>query len=222
MLQDGEGSRARGWPSILRRLFGEIFADRPTLPISTYQGVNAGIGLLLAAGAGVFWAESNSLSAGPVWVVAGVVFWWLSLLLSLARPTAVRLVLASQGVTLGVLALALTVHTVVWGLTASEDGSFRYGPGVVLVVTTYGMLLVGTFGVGTRRVRQLGLWLGLACELVMVAVSRDSIPRLNVGHHLMSCAPWGRTRMLWLPRVAQEVAFYCRGGLLAANERGGV
>ncbi len=87
------------------------------------------------------------------------------------RERALPRLLAIHGGVFFLLGAALTTSSVRWALFAPAGSPFRYAPGLVLVVMTYSALLIGSFGPWqqrSRRVRVLGVWLGVFLELAIL------------------------------------------------------
>ena len=169
-----EDERATGSLSRVSDLFRQVFADREIISPGTYCAYNAFAGVILLAAAVLMRVEHSfgSARAAAVAAVAGVVL--LSAIpVALRRPTAVPTLLAIDGLLFALLAVWLAADGIRWALLPAPRPAFRYLPGLILILFTYGGLQLSGFGpwrVRARQVRIGALIAGLVLDLGVGAV----------------------------------------------------
>jgi len=158
-----------GW---VGQVFQQVYSDRQLIPPGKYVAYNAFIGIILAGGAVLVALEPRlgssrtaaSLGVTGILLLAGIP-------VALLRPSIATRLLALHGAVLVGLAVALTAGSISWALRAPPHAPFRYAPGAGLVLLVYGMLQVAAFGPWperAKRLRMVGLILGLGCEATVV------------------------------------------------------
>jgi hypothetical protein len=156
-------------------VFAQIWSDRAVINVGQFCAYNAAIGLG-AFGLGlVSWiapvsapAEASALLLGlGLLLLAGLPF-------ASAAPAAVSRVLFAHGLLITGTALFGSMWSIAYLLRpAATAHSFRYVPGLTLVLVSYGMLQVGLFGPWpqhSRKLRRFGFLLGLVNDLMLSAV----------------------------------------------------
>ena len=164
------------------KLFRQVFSDREIISPGSYCAYNAFAGVILLAAAGLMLVEPEfgsmraALSAG----LAGLVL--LSAIpVALRRPTAVDGLLIVHGLLFVLLGLWFAVDSIRWAFLAAHRGSFRYAPGLTLVLFTYGTLQLSRSGLWSTRGRMLriaALTVGVAFEVVVGAALLLRVVRL--------------------------------------------
>jgi hypothetical protein len=159
-----------GW---LSALFRAAFAEQPTISQGRYVICNLGAGLLLLLIAGLMLGDPKLGSFGSE-IGLGIAGLLLSagVLVQRVRLSTLPALLAAHGVVFALLAGALTFTSVRWAFLAPAESPFRYAPGLILILTTYSALLIGVFGPwqrSSRRMRTVGVWLGVFLELCVLA-----------------------------------------------------
>jgi hypothetical protein len=159
----------RGW---LTALFAEVFATRPSIPEGRYLMLNAFGGLFLLLLAALILGEPRGAGRSAAFALGASGFVLeISLLVSTIWRSLTPRLLAFHGFLLVSLALASAITSIDWALQAPPLSPFRYAPGLILVLMTYGMLQVAAFGPWTRGGRQIrlaGVVAGLVCELLVL------------------------------------------------------
>lgn len=164
-------TQPRGLLGWVGQVFQQVYSDRELILPGRYAAYNAFIGIILVGASILVIVEprlgsfrtAGCLGAGGLLLLAGVP-------VALLRPASATRLLSAQGMVLVGLAIALTVGSVTWALRAPPHAPFRYVPGVTLVLLVYGMLQIAAFGPWpgcAKRIRMVGLILGLGCELTM-------------------------------------------------------
>lgn len=149
----------------------QVFSPREIIPPGTYCAYNAFAGIILLVAAILVHIEpgwGTTAGAAALGLVALVMM--SAIPVALLRPAAVPALLVLQGSLFILLGLAFAADCVRWALFAPPLRPFRYAPGLVLVIVTYGALQAAGFGPSAARARRLriaGLVAGILCELLV-------------------------------------------------------
>lgn len=158
---------ARGL-SWLTLLFRQAFSERQLIEPERYAFVNAMFGAILVLAAAVIYAELQGRRLWPALILVSVgVLLLAGLIVRRLRPGGLPMVLGLHGVVLAGSGALLAGDTMMSALAAPPLTTFRYGPGLILILLTYGSLLLAMLlrGQWVGWVRRSGFFAGLLLEL---------------------------------------------------------